>query len=74
MIQPPLISSQRYLNCDVIVRKAATFKVFVVRTLAMEIRGKPYRISWMATTTWQPPASSALSQVGKDRLQSSSGS
>jgi hypothetical protein len=44
MIQPPLISSQRYLNRDVIVRKAATFKVFVVRTLAMEIRGKPYRI------------------------------
>ena len=44
MIQPPLISSQRYLNRDVIARKAATFKLFVVRTVDMEIRGKPYRI------------------------------
>ena len=44
MSLPPLISSQRYLNRDVIARKAATFKVFVVRTVGMEIRGKPYRI------------------------------
>lgn len=44
MSPPPLISSQRYLNRDVIAKKAATFKVFVVRTVAIEIRGKPYRI------------------------------
>ncbi|AWY43823.1 hypothetical protein DKY63_29485 [Pseudomonas putida] len=44
MSSPPLISSQRYLNRDVIARKAATFKVFVVRTVTMEIRGKHYRV------------------------------
>lgn len=44
MSLPPLISSQRYLSRDVIAKKAATFKVFVVRTVHMEIRGKPYRI------------------------------
>ncbi len=44
MSASPLISSQRYLNRDVIAKKAATFKVFVVRTVAIEIRGKPYRI------------------------------
>jgi ribosomal protein S4E len=44
MSLPPLISSQRYLNPDVINRKAAKFKVFVVRTVNMEIRGKHYRV------------------------------
>ncbi|MGU3345746.1 hypothetical protein [Pseudomonas monsensis] len=44
MTLPPPISSQRYLNGDVIARKAATFKVFVVRTVTMEIRGKHYRV------------------------------
>lgn len=41
---PPLISSQRYLNRETVIRKAATFKVFVVKTLDMELRGKQYRI------------------------------
>ncbi|WP_426618315.1 hypothetical protein ACP3TY_19910 [Pseudomonas rustica] len=44
MSLPPLISSQRYLNPDVINRKAAKFKVFVVRTVDMAIRGKHYRV------------------------------
>ncbi|WP_336334673.1 hypothetical protein [Pseudomonas putida] len=40
----PLISSQRYLNREVIDKKAAKFKVFVVRTIDLEMRGKLYRI------------------------------
>ena len=44
MNSPPLISSQRYLNRDVIAKKAASFKVFVVRTVTLDIRGKHYRI------------------------------
>lgn len=40
----PLISSQRYLNPEIISRKAAGFKVFVVRTVEIELRGKLYRI------------------------------
>tara|TARA_R110002012_G_scaffold193906_1_gene361705 strand:+ start:219 stop:626 length:408 start_codon:yes stop_codon:yes gene_type:complete len=42
--QPPLISCQRYLNDDVIKRKAETFKVFVVRVHECTLRGKRYRI------------------------------
>lgn len=44
MSTPPLISSQRYLNRDVIAKKAAKFKVFVVRTIDVDMRGKVYRI------------------------------
>nr|WP_273544575.1 chromosome partitioning protein ParB [Halomonas profundi] len=42
--QPPLISSQRYLNEAVIKRKAETFKVFMVRVHECALRGKRYRI------------------------------
>lgn len=42
--QPPLISSQRYLNEAVIKRKAETFKVFVVRVHECELRRKRYRM------------------------------
>lgn len=44
MSAPPLISSQRYLNREVIIKKVAKFKVFVVRTVDLEMRGKTYRI------------------------------
>ncbi|WP_182374884.1 hypothetical protein [Pseudomonas putida] len=44
MSTPPLISSQRYLNRDVIAKKATKFKVFVVRTIDLDMRGKVYRI------------------------------
>lgn len=44
MSTPPLISSQRYLNREVINKKMAKFKVFVVRTIDLEMRGKLYRI------------------------------
>ena len=40
----PLISSQRFLNCAMVARKALTFKVFVVCTVEVELRGKVYRI------------------------------
>ena len=43
-VHPPLISSQRYLNRDVVFRKAINFKVFVVRTVDLELRGKRYRV------------------------------
>ena len=39
-----LISSQRYLDCATIARKALTFKVFVVRTVVVELRGTRYRV------------------------------
>lgn len=38
----PLISSQRFLDRATVVRKALTFKVFVVRTLYIELRGAMY--------------------------------
>lgn len=41
--QPPLISTQRYLNDAVIKRKAEAFKVFVVRVHECTLRGKRYR-------------------------------
>lgn len=40
----PLISSQRYLNPAVVRRKAGKFKIFIVRTAEVELRGKRYRI------------------------------
>lgn len=44
MTQPPLISSQRYLNPEKVKSKAATFKVFAVSTVTLELLGKPYRV------------------------------
>lgn len=41
---PPLISSQRYLNRALVARKAVSFKVFVVRTVDVEMRGRLYRV------------------------------
>lgn len=41
--KPPLISTQRYLNNEVVKRKAETFKVFVVRVHECTLRGKRYR-------------------------------
>ena len=40
----PLISSQRYLDPAKVARKARTFKVFVVRTVTVELRGRMYRV------------------------------
>lgn len=44
MSAPPLISSQRYLNRDLVIKKASNFKVFVVRTVDVEMRGRLYRV------------------------------
>ena len=44
MTAPPLISSQRHLNRDTVLRKFTNFKVFIVRTLDIELRGKRYRV------------------------------
>lgn len=41
---PPLISSQRYLDPKTVLRKAAGFKVFIVRILELEMRGQRYRL------------------------------
>lgn len=57
MSTPPLISSQRYLNREVIARKVAKFKVFVVRTVDLEMRGSSIASSLMAITIWQQPDS-----------------
>lgn len=43
-MSPPLISSQRYLNLDAVFRKAKNFKVFIVRTVDVELRGTTYRL------------------------------
>lgn len=40
----PLISSQRYLDRAKVARKACTFKVFVVSTVTVELRGVTYRV------------------------------
>lgn len=40
----PIISSQRYLDPDIVRRKAAKFKIFVVRTVEVELRGARYRV------------------------------
>lgn len=39
-----LISSQRHLDPETVKRKAETFKVFVVRTVDVELRGTRYRV------------------------------
>lgn len=39
---PPLISSQRHLNPETVRRKAQNFKVFVVRTVELELHGRRY--------------------------------
>lgn len=44
MIEPPLISCQRFLDRKVVARKVATFKVFIVRTVEVELRGRCYRL------------------------------
>lgn len=40
----PLISSQRFLDRATVMHKARTFKVFVVRTVDIELRGVMYRV------------------------------
>ncbi|PWF25040.1 hypothetical protein [Corticimicrobacter populi] len=40
----PLISSQRFLDPHKVLRKASQFKVFVVRTMEVSLRGRPYRV------------------------------
>lgn len=40
----PLISSQRFLDPRTVQRKAASFKVFVVRVLETSLRGRTYRV------------------------------
>lgn len=40
----PLVSSQRFLDPVLVARKAAAFKVFVVRTMEVDLRGRSYRI------------------------------
>ena len=40
----PLISSQRFLDRSLVARKAAAFKVFVIRTADVELRGRQYRV------------------------------
>lgn len=40
----PLISSQRYLDLQLVERKVRTFRVFVVSTLETQLRGRTYRV------------------------------
>jgi len=40
----PLISSQRFLDRATVERKAATFKVFIVSTMEIDLRGRSYRV------------------------------
>lgn len=40
----PLISSQRYLEPNKVLCKATRFRVFIVRTAEVELRGRRYRI------------------------------
>lgn len=44
MSDAPLISSQRHLDRATVLRKAATYKVFVVRVHTCELRGRRYRM------------------------------
>ena len=39
-----MISSQRYLDRQLVQHKASSFKVFIVRTLELDLRGRRYRI------------------------------
>lgn len=43
-MEPRLISSQRHLDRNTVIRKATSFRVFVVRTVDVELRGKTYRV------------------------------
>lgn len=43
-MMPRLISSQRHLDRTVVLRKAATFQVFVVNVIEVTLRGTPYRV------------------------------
>lgn len=40
----PLISSQRFVDPRKVARKAATFKVFVVRAMNIDLLGRQYRV------------------------------
>lgn len=74
---PSLISSQRYLDPSKVRHKARTFKVFVVNTLDVELRGVLYRVLTDghhnlaaarligATPTWRGP-SRKLQRIMKD--------
>lgn len=44
MTLPPLISSQRYLDPQIVRRKAMRFKVFAVSTVTLDLRGAQYRV------------------------------
>ncbi|MDH1009949.1 hypothetical protein N5J43_08175 [Pseudomonas nicosulfuronedens] len=44
MSSPPLISCQRFLDRRRVLYKATNFKVFIVRTLDLELRGRRYRL------------------------------
>lgn len=44
MSSAPLISSQRHLDAAIVRRKARTFTVFVVSTIEVTLRGRPYRV------------------------------
>lgn len=43
-MEPRVISSQRFLNPEIVQRKAEQFRVFVVRTLDIDLRGRRYRV------------------------------
>ena len=43
-MEPRLISSQRFLSPEIVQRKAEQFRVFVVRTLDIDLRGQNYRV------------------------------
>jgi len=43
-MEPRLISSQRFLSPEIVQRKAKQFRVFVVRTLDINLRGRQYRV------------------------------
>ena len=40
----PIISSQRHLDPSIVARKVKTFRVFIVSTMNVELRGRMYRI------------------------------
>lgn len=43
-MKAPLISSQRHLDPAIVARKASLFKVFVVNTIDVTLRGQQYRV------------------------------
>ena len=49
----PLISSQRHLDHNKVLSKACAFKVFVVRTLEISLRGR-------VEPTWRGPSRKTL--------------